>query len=49
MSTKNLPELRRKSLKKEISYGFSHGSGDLTFGWEYGYLGGKFWWFLGLK
>ena len=27
-------EPRRKSLTKEIAYGFTRGSGDLTFGWE---------------
>ena len=47
MSTKKIwSEPRRKSLTKEIAYGFTRGSGDLTFGWEMP-IGGKFWDFGG--
>jgi len=40
-------EPRRKSLTKEIAYGFTRGSGDFNIWLGISYLGGKFWDFGG--
>ena len=34
MSTKNLVGASEEVVNEKIAYGFTRGSGDLTFGWE---------------